>query len=93
MTPEQIRALVAATADAIEERCVFADLGASVAATLRAHCPDGRYAACAGPERLAERVTADLHAATGDLHLRLVFHEDGAVGEQDPEAQAAWWGE
>lgn len=93
MTPEEIQSVVAATADAVEERYVFADLGASVAATLRAHDRDGRYAACTGPESLAERVTADLHAATGDLHLRLVFHEDGAVGEQDPVAQAAWWAE
>ncbi len=93
MTPEQNRAVVAATADAIEDRYVFAEAGASLAATLRAHERDGRYAACSGPEHLAEQVTADLHAATGDLHLRLLFHEDGAVGEQDPEAEAAWWAE
>lgn len=91
MTPEQFRAVVTATADAIEKRYVLADLGASAASTLRAHERDGRYAGCAGPEDLAERVTADLHDATGDLHLRLLFHEDGAVGEDDPVAQEVWW--
>jgi hypothetical protein len=93
MTPEQLRAVVNATADSVEQRYVFADLGASTAATLRANSRDGRYAGCTGPEDLAEQVTADLHDATRDLHLRLLFHEGGAVGEDDPVAQEAWWAE
>ncbi|HEY7718254.1 MAG TPA: S41 family peptidase [Pedococcus sp.] len=93
MTPDQIRSVVDDCARAVEGRYVFVEQGASTAQALRAHAGEGRYAGCAGPQDLAEQVTADLLAATGDLHLRLLFHEGGAVGEDDPEAQAAFWAE
>jgi hypothetical protein len=93
MTPEQVRSVIDDCARLVEGRYVFAERGASTAAALQGHAREGRYAACAGPQDLAERVTADLLAASGDLHLRLVVHEAGAVGEADPVAEAAFWAE
>lgn len=91
MTAEELQSVVSAVATAVEDGYVFPDRGAAVAASLRAHHGKGRYAACAGPADLAERVTADLHDLTGDLHLRLLFHRDGAVGEHDQAALVAHW--
>lgn len=86
-----VTATVTATARAIEDRYVFPDRGVAIAATLRAHLEAGRYAACSSPEALAELVTADLHDAGNDLHLRLLFHEEVALGEQDDAELAALW--
>ena len=91
MEPEEITTAVTAAAQAIEERYVFPDRGVAVAAALRAHLDTGRYAACPSPRALAERVTADLRDAGNDLHLRLLFHEDAAVGEEDEAALEALW--
>ena len=66
MTPEQIRAVVAATADAIEERYVFADLGASRRRDPARPCaPTAGMPRAPVPSDLAERVTADLHDGDG----------------------------
>jgi hypothetical protein len=97
MTPEQprpqIHSVVQAVATAVEDGYVFADRGAVAACALRARHEEGRYAASAGPEALAERLTADLQDLTGDLHLRVLFHPEGAVGEQDQAALVAHWAE
>src|SRR4051794_26941182 len=93
MDQEQITATVTAAAQAIEERYVFPDRGVAVAAALRDHLDHGRYAACSSPQRLAELVTADLHAAGNHLHLRLRFHEEVALGAQDEAERAAAWAE
>jgi hypothetical protein len=93
MTPEQVRSVVDDCARLVEDRYVFAGQGATTAAALRERARQGGYAGCTGPQDLAEQVSADLLATTGDLHLRLLFHEEGAVGEGDPEAQAAFWAE
>jgi hypothetical protein len=91
MDPDEITTTVTAAARAIEDRYVFPDRGVAVATSLRVHLDDGRYAACAGPEGLAELVTADLHDAAKDLHLRLLFHEEVALGEQDEAELEAFW--
>lgn len=93
MTPEQAHAVVSAAATAVEDGYVFPEQGATVAATLRAREEEGWYAACTDAAALAERVTADLQEATGDLHLRLLFHEEGAVGEEDQVGLVAHWAE
>ena len=93
MNPDEITTTVTAAARAIEDRYVFPDRGVAVAATLRAHLDDGRYAACSSPEHLAELVTADLHEAGQDLHLRLLFHDELALGEQDEAELEAFWAE
>jgi Peptidase family S41/N-terminal domain of Peptidase_S41 in eukaryotic IRBP len=54
---------------------VFPEVGDRVAALLRDRLASGAYDV-AGPEELAERVTADLLAATDDRHLRLLYHEE-----------------
>ena len=86
-------AVVESCATLVEERYVFAQTGASVAVALRAAVASGRYAGQQDAESLAAAVTADLHRLAGDLHLRLLFHEAGAVGEEDEEALAAHWQE
>jgi hypothetical protein len=91
MTPDEITTTVIAAAQAIEDRYVFPDRGPAVASALRTHLDTGRYAACPSPQALAELVTADLHEAGRDLHLRLLFHEDLALGEQDEAALEAFW--
>ena len=91
MDPHELTTTVTAAARAVEDRYVFPERGIAIAATLRSHLEAGRYAACPGPEGLAELVTADLHAAGNDLHLRLLFHEEGAVGEQDEAELEAFW--
>lgn len=93
MNPAEIHAVVTKAAQAVEDGYVFPDKGASIAALLRAHLAEDRYAGCAGPADLGAFVTADLRDASGDLHLRLLFHEGGAVGEEDQEALAATWAE
>lgn len=93
MSPEEIQTIVTKAAQAVEDRYVFPDRGADIAALLRAHLLQDRYAACTDPSDLAESVTADLREAADDLHLRLLFHEDGAVGEEDEAALAAFWAE
>ena len=93
MNPEQTQAIVTKAAQAVEDGYVFPDKGADIAALLRAHLAEDRYAACAGPAELATSVTTDLRDASGDLHLRLLFHPDGAVGEEDEAALAATWAE
>jgi hypothetical protein len=93
MNPEQIQAIVTKAAQAVADGYVFPDKGADIAVLLRAHLEQGRYAACADPAELATSVTTDLRDASGDLHLRLLFHEDGAVGEEDEAALAATWAE
>ena len=80
-------------AELVDARYVLPEVAPRVAEALRAAAAAGRYAACTGPEDLAFAVTAHLHELTADLHLRLLFHADGAVGEQDPGALEAYWRE
>lgn len=93
MNPGQTQAIVTKSALAVEDGYVFPDRGADIAALLRTHLAEGRYAGCAGPADLATSVTTDLRDVSGDLHLRLLFHVDGAVGEEDEAALAATWAE
>jgi hypothetical protein len=93
MNPEEIQAVVTKAAQAVEDGYVFPDKGADIAALLRAHLAEDRYAGCTGPAELGTSVTADLTDASGDLHLRLLFHEAGVVGEEDEAALAASWAE
>lgn len=93
MNPDEIQAIVTTAAQAVEDGYVFPDKGADIAALLLAHLAEDRYAGCAGPADLGTSVTADLRGASGDLHLRLLFHEEGAVGEERPAALAATWAE
>jgi hypothetical protein len=91
MSPDEITTTVIDAARAIEDRYVFPERGRAVATALRDHLERGRYAACTGAEALAELVTTDLHDAGHDLHLRLLFHEEGALGEQgEAELEALW---
>lgn len=93
LSPAAVRTIVTASAQAIEDRYVFADRGESLASALRTRAGQGRYAACADPARLAAVLTADLTELSGDLHLRLLHRPDGATGEEDPEAEMAHYAE
>lgn len=68
-----IELLIATSADLVEAQYVFPEVGSELAALLRAHAREGRYAG-AGVRELSELVTADLRSANGDLHLRLKHH-------------------
>ena len=90
MNPEQIQAIVTKAAQAVEDGYVFPDKGAAVAATAPRPPRRGPVCRVRRPRATSpSSVTADLRDASGDLHLRLLFHEDGAVGEEDEAALAA----
>lgn len=91
LTADLAAELVRHTASAVEDGYVFADVGRSVAADLRQAADEGRYAASPHEAALAERVTGDLQAATGDLHLRLVHVPEGVSDEGDDAAYRAVW--
>ena len=83
-------------ADLIDSRYVFADVGNTVAESLRSDVPE-RWSAMEAVE-LAPSVTEHLLARTGDRHLRLrweaeVREESGEDEWDDPEFLAAYWRE
>ena len=91
MQTEEIRAVVGRLGALVAEHYVFPETGREVADRLAAATADGRYDELREPERLAERVTADLQVGNHDKHLRLRFHRDGLPDEADPIAEEAHW--
>lgn len=72
-------ALVDAIVDTVTAGYVFPDRSADAADLLRARLGDGAYDLPVGPE-LCDVVSADLLAACGDRHLRLIWHEEAVAG-------------
>jgi hypothetical protein len=84
-TPLATAAVVEETTRLLVEHYVFPEIGERVAEVVRRRLAEGAYDG-AGPERLAELVTADLQSVNGDRHLRLIHHAEVAP---DGEGAAA----
>ena len=83
--------VAARCADLVAERFVLREQGEQAARHLRARAAAGAYGDLADPARLATALTADLQAAVGDLHLRVLHHPDGVPPTEDPQAYEAYW--
>lgn len=77
-TPAERRIVLEEIAARLEEAYVLADVAARMAQSLRHRARDGGYDGVAELSALAQQVTADLHAVSGDGHLRVRFHADPA---------------
>lgn len=74
--------IITALAKLVREYYVFEDVGETIATNLEKGSYDGLAL-----DALAETATRDLQKANGDKHLRLRYHPEGAVDEQD---EAEW---
>jgi hypothetical protein len=72
VSQDERRVVIERAADELERGYVFADLGATLASTLRAKLADGSYETIASAARLADTLTSDLRAIAKDGHLRIV---------------------
>jgi C-terminal processing protease CtpA/Prc len=80
--------VVEAAAQKLETQYVFPEQGQAMAVKLRAQLRQGAYDGLDG-EALAQRLTQDLQALTGDGHLR-VEHSAQALAEDDAQASAEY---
>jgi hypothetical protein len=78
MTDEEMSQIIDRVRALVESHYVFLDVGTAVSQVLADGLAAGRYPADA--RSLAVAVTADLQSVNGDLHLRLLYHDD----EQPP---------
>lgn len=78
MPEEQVSQIIDRVRTLVETHYVFPDVGTAVSQVLAGAVAAGRYPA--DPRSLAAAVTADLQSVNGDLHLRLLHHDD----EQSP---------
>jgi len=74
MTNEEVREIVQRVCTLVETHYVFPDAAAAVSRALADALAAGRYPAHA--RSLAAAVTADLQSVNGDLHLRLLHHDE-----------------
>jgi hypothetical protein len=72
VSKEERRTVIARAADELERGYVSADLGGTLARTLRAKLADGSYDAIASAGELADALTRDLRSIAKDGHLRVV---------------------
>jgi hypothetical protein len=79
------KSIVERVAAAVEENYVIPDTGHMVAEHLRSRVRAGAYDASLDPGRLADRLSADMKAVNGDLHLYVRF----APGPGDPTSLGA----
>jgi hypothetical protein len=71
VTREERRAVISRAADELQRGYVFADVGTTLARTLRTRLDEGAYDAIANAGELAEALTRDLHSVAKDAHLRV----------------------
>lgn len=79
-------------ADLVAERFVLPEVGARAATVLREQAAAGAYDGL-DPASLAAALSADLHDAAHDLHLRVIHHPDGVPPTEDPAAYEDYWRE
>jgi hypothetical protein len=98
LAPDTARRVVAAIADELRRSYVFPDKVPAIVRKLEQAHSGGRYAVTS-PGALAERLTEDLQAASGDKHLG-VFHDparhaavqrQAAAPAADREDADAYW--
>ena len=75
MTAMGRQQLVEAVIQEVNDSYVFPDKAALAGARLRARHQQGAYDGAAGARQLAEMLTQELQAATGDRHLRVTYSE------------------
>lgn len=86
----QLAHVIPVVADAVESGYVFPEVGKRLAASLRSGAQVDRYATVTDPGHLADLVTQDLHAATNDLHLRLLHHPEHDPDQHTAPEEAEW---
>lgn len=78
-------------ASVVEGDYVIAETGRLAAIALRQAVATGGLATPIELDQLAHEVTRVLHRATGDLHLRLIHHPEGAPEVDDVDGYDAYW--
>ena len=78
----------------LNDHYVFPEKAKQIEAVLRQRLKEGKYDRITNGYRLARQLTADIHGAARDLHLKVWFHPRLALpGEADgpaPATQAQW---
>ncbi len=69
----------------VDQRYVFPDTAKKVAASLREQQARGAYEDIASARQLAEALTQQIQATSGDRHMRVVF-SDQPIPESKPAA-------
>ena len=97
MTPAQRDAAFAAIVAQLQARYVFPDKVPAIVAALNTARAGGRYDLDA-PQAFAQRITEDLHAASGDGHLYLTYDPGqyaaataAGAGSEDKAGADAYW--
>ena len=92
LTAEDKRAIVDQLSQTIEANYVFPDKARNIAAALRAHLDKGDYDDAADKEALAQALSADVVAASNDLHFFVGVDPEFAAdhaAKADPARAAA----
>lgn len=91
LAPADRTALVDSLASALARRYVAADVGARMAADLRARAARDAYAGLSAHD-LSSQLTSDLRAIAHDKHLRVVYRpgEPAEEDERDEAGREAW---
>ena len=84
-------AVLHTVAEELDRNYVIAEVGQRAAAILRQIADSGGLAGVTGAAELCERTTAIVRDLSGDLHLRLIHHPDGAPEQQDEQSYHAYW--
>jgi hypothetical protein len=84
------RETVAKLAEALEQRYVYPDVGATVASRLKTTLDAGGYDRIDDPAAFANRLTADMNAVAHDKHLKVVLVDAprAPVGPPPPHSEA-----
>lgn len=90
MTTEQA-SILASTIERVRADYVFSETAERAATVLERVRDQGLLDLGKGLPTLCEDVTRILQESTGDLHLRLVHHPDGAPDPSDGKEYATYW--
>jgi hypothetical protein len=89
ISPAEIAPLVEGAARTVEERYVFPDVGAKIAARLRHQESEGNYNSLKTATALTAALSADLQSFNKDKHLRLIPNESLPAGSGDHQSDRA----
>jgi hypothetical protein len=92
MTPSSRQQLVDTLSREVDGRYVFPDTARKVAARLRARQQGGVYEGITSARQLAEALTQDMQATSGDRHMRVLYSEapiPASKPDTEPTAEEA----
>lgn len=91
LAPADRAALVDSLASTLANRYVFADIGRTMAADLKARAARSEYAQLSASE-LSAKLSSDLAMIAHDKHLRVVYRPGEAAEEEEEDSvsRAAW---